>query len=103
METHWPGTALGDPIEVGALSAVMGPARSSEPQIGAVKSNMAHLEGAAGVVGLLKSVSVLNLGLAPPDLDLQKLNPHVVVDDFKAAFPTEDVVDEKEIMSSGPP
>ena len=56
VETHGTGTALGDPIEVGALCGVLGASTSRmEPAaLGAFKSQMAHSEGAAGMMGLDK-------------------------------------------------
>ena len=53
METHGTGTELGDPIETGALRAALG-SRSFPLLLGAVKSNLGHLEGGAGMAGLLK-------------------------------------------------
>jgi acyl transferase domain-containing protein len=79
VETHGTGTALGDPIEVEALAAVLG-----EPQegmlpcvLGAAKSNFGHLEAAAGVTGLIKAVLALYHEQIPGNLHFQKLNPHI--------------------------
>ena len=79
VETHGTGTALGDPIEVEALAAVLG-----EPQpgalpcvLGAAKSNFGHLEAASGVTGLIKAVLALHHEEIPGNLHFQKLNPHI--------------------------
>jgi len=77
IETHGTGTALGDPIEVGALGAVFGQ-RSVEPLIiGSVKTNIGHLEAAAGIASLIKVVLALQQQEIPPHLHLQQPNPHI--------------------------
>ncbi|MFE7754023.1 SDR family NAD(P)-dependent oxidoreductase [Streptomyces sp. NPDC057429] len=79
VETHGTGTLLGDPIEARALGAVVGRAR--EPGrpllIGSVKSNMGHLEGAAGIVGLIKTALALHHRRIPASLHFQNPNPHI--------------------------
>ena len=68
VETHGTGTALGDPIEFGALKSAYGApeARRHPLVLGAVKSNIGHLEGAAGIAGLIKALLVLRHECAPP-------------------------------------
>merc|ERR1719171_1645952 len=87
------GTPLGDPIEVGALKTVFNAGRSAAAPIvlGAVKSNVGHLEGAAGVAGLIKAVFALRQKTVPANLHYKQLNPHIDVDDFPAIFPTASV------------
>jgi myxalamid-type polyketide synthase MxaB len=76
VEAHGTGTAVGDPIEVGALASVF--AKRSQPLlIGSVKSNVGHLEWAAGVCGLIKVILSLRHGQIPASLHVDKLNPHL--------------------------
>merc|ERR1719171_1413474 len=91
VECHGTGTALGDPIEVGALKAVLSQGRRAEDPVvlGAVKSNIGHLEGAAGVAGLIKAVLALQHRKVPPNLHFTELNPHIDVEGFPCVFPTE--------------
>jgi acyl transferase domain-containing protein len=79
VETHGTGTALGDPIEVEALTEVLGQSRSNGPAcvLGSVKTNIGHLEGAAGIAGLIKTVLCLQHGEIPPHLHFKELNPHI--------------------------
>ncbi len=68
IETHGTGTALGDPIEVGALTAVFSGAREKPLLLGTVKTNIGHLESAAGVAGLIKTIlSLQHEAIPPPD------------------------------------
>ncbi|MDH2426507.1 beta-ketoacyl synthase N-terminal-like domain-containing protein [Sphaerisporangium sp. TRM90804] len=78
IEAHGTGTRLGDPLEAGALSSVYGARRpAGDPcLIGSVKSNIGHLEGAAGIAGVIKAVLALDRGEIPPTV-LTTLNPAV--------------------------
>ncbi|MEE8526588.1 MAG: SDR family NAD(P)-dependent oxidoreductase, partial [Thermoanaerobaculia bacterium] len=79
VEAHGTGTELGDPIEIGALAAVLGAGRSEDRPliVGTVKTNIGHLESAAGVAGVIKVVLALQHGEIPPHLHLRELNPHI--------------------------
>lgn len=90
IEAHGTGTSLGDPIEVNALAAVFGEDRDpARPlQIGSVKTNIGHLEAAAGILGLVKTVLVLQRGEIPPHLHLQELNSHIAWDSIPVVVPT---------------
>lgn len=79
LEAHGTGTALGDPIELGAAWRVLGPGRPpGEPlHVGSVKSNVGHCESAAGAVGVIKTVLALRHGLLPGNLHFDEPNPHV--------------------------
>ncbi|HSM56063.1 MAG TPA: amino acid adenylation domain-containing protein [Candidatus Sulfomarinibacteraceae bacterium] len=79
VEAHGTGTPLGDPIEVQALRAVLeaddeAPARCL---LGSVKTNVGHLEAAAGVAGLIKVVLALQHEEIPPHLHFEELNPYI--------------------------
>lgn len=84
VEAHGTGTALGDPIEAGALGAELGDGRpgSAPLLVGSVKTNLGHLEGAAGVAGLIKVVLALGRGVVPAGLHFREPSPHI---DFAAA------------------
>ncbi len=77
IEAHGTGTRLGDPIEVQALSTVLKSGRAPEHRcaIGSVKTNIGHLEPAAGVAGVVKVALALKHRLLPPSLHLREPNP----------------------------
>ncbi|MDA2893504.1 type I polyketide synthase [Mycolicibacterium sp. BiH015] len=76
IEAHGTGTSLGDPIELDALSAVYGDRKESAPLIlGSVKTNLGHLESAAGVTGFIKTVLSVHHGAIPKQLHFTKLTP----------------------------
>ncbi len=79
VEAHGTGTALGDPIEVQALGAVLGAARPAERPllVGSVKANIGHLEAGAGIAGMAKVVLALKHGTIPPSLHFTQPNPHI--------------------------
>ncbi len=79
VEAHGTGTRLGDPIEVQALAAVLGAGRAAERPllIGSVKTNLGHLEAAAGMAGLLKVIVSLEHREIPAHLHLRLLNPFI--------------------------
>ncbi|MEU1518311.1 SDR family NAD(P)-dependent oxidoreductase [Streptomyces sp. NPDC005811] len=82
VELHGTGTRLGDPIEAAALGEVVGGARTDGTPllVGSVKTNIGHLEGAAGVAGLLKTVLSLSHGRIPASLNYAKPNPAIPLD-----------------------
>jgi phthiocerol/phenolphthiocerol synthesis type-I polyketide synthase A len=79
IEAHGTGTALGDPIELGALSQVFGERDGSAPLVlGSVKTNLGHLESAAGIAGFIKTVLSLHHGYIPRHLHFKQLTPNAV-------------------------
>ncbi len=90
VEAHGTGTALGDPIEAGALAAVFGPGRAADDPlvVGSVKTNLGHLEAAAGIAGLLKVVLALEQGEIPPHLHCATPSPHIPWDEVPLAVAT---------------
>src|SRR6202789_1387580 len=79
IEAHGTGTALGDPIELGALSQVFGERQGSAPLVvGSVKTNLGHLESASGVAGFIKAVLSVRHGFIPPHLNFTTLTPNAV-------------------------
>jgi acyl transferase domain-containing protein/SAM-dependent methyltransferase len=79
IETHGTGTALGDPIEVQALGAVFGPGRdpANPLMLGSVKTNLGHMESAAGIGSLIKVVLALKHAEIPRNLNFSQPNPHI--------------------------
>ncbi|HEX7842597.1 MAG TPA: beta-ketoacyl synthase N-terminal-like domain-containing protein, partial [Kofleriaceae bacterium] len=91
VEAHGTGTSLGDPIEMEALGAAIGEASPDRPAcaVGSVKTNIGHLEAAAGIAGLLKVVLALEHEAIPPILHFRTLNPNISLDGTRFALPTE--------------
>lgn len=77
IEAHGTGTALGDPIELGALTEVFGNRNGSAPLVlGSVKTNLGHLESAAGIAGFIKTVLSVQHGYIPQHLHFTQLTPN---------------------------
>ncbi|HZM78682.1 MAG TPA: polyketide synthase, partial [Candidatus Limnocylindrales bacterium] len=76
IEAHGTGTALGDPIELDALSQVYSERNGAAPLVlGSVKTNLGHLESAAGVAGFIKTVLSVHYGHIPKQLHFKRLTP----------------------------
>ncbi|MGW0776834.1 type I polyketide synthase, partial [Streptomyces sp. NPDC002835] len=84
VELHGTGTALGDPIEASALGAVLGtaPGRRLPLTVGSAKTNVGHLEGAAGMVGLLKTALSLHRRQIPASLHYETPSPRIPLDEL---------------------
>ncbi|WP_437729163.1 amino acid adenylation domain-containing protein [Sorangium sp. So ce861] len=89
VELHGTGTRLGDPIEYQSVAAVFRGRPADDPlALGSVKTNIGHLEAAAGVAGLIKTVLALEHGMIPPHLHLSAVNPMVDLAAIPAVVPT---------------
>jgi acyl transferase domain-containing protein/NAD(P)-dependent dehydrogenase (short-subunit alcohol dehydrogenase family)/acyl carrier protein len=84
VEAHGTGTALGDPIEVRALAGALGAGRTAADPllIGSVKTNLGHLEAAAGIAGVIKVVLALQHERVPPHLHFHAPSPHIAWADY---------------------
>ncbi|MCA0456387.1 MAG: type I polyketide synthase [Chloroflexi bacterium] len=91
VEAHGTGTPLGDPIEVRALAAVLCKDRPKDNplMLGSVKTNIGHLESAAGIASFIKTVLALHHKEVPPHLHLDGLNPHIDWENLSIDIPTE--------------
>ena len=90
VEAHGTGTAVGDPIEATALANALCPNRpTTQPlPIGSVKTNLGHLETAAGIVGLIKGLLVLKHRQIPASLHFTTPNEHIDLEALKLRIPT---------------
>jgi acyl transferase domain-containing protein len=79
VECHGTGTKAGDPIEAAAVHEVFGQGRTARQPlyIGSVKSNIGHLEGASGIVSVIKTAMMLENDFILPNCDFQKPNPSI--------------------------
>jgi acyl transferase domain-containing protein/acyl carrier protein len=91
IEAHGTGTSLGDPIEVEAIGAVFGESHSQESPllIGSLKTNMGHLEAAAGIAGLIKVILQLQYQEIVPHLHLKQPNPYINWNEIPINVPTQ--------------
>jgi acyl transferase domain-containing protein/acyl carrier protein len=91
VEAHGTGTAVGDPIEAEALAEALGSNRPPEQPlyVGAVKTNIGHLETASGIAGLIKVVLALQHREIPANLHFNQLNPRIHWDGLPLRIPTE--------------
>ncbi|WP_370949356.1 SDR family NAD(P)-dependent oxidoreductase [Amycolatopsis sp. cg5] len=91
VELHGTGTKVGDPIEAAALGAVHGAARAEDEPlpVGSVKTNLGHLEAAAGIAGLLKAVLAIQHQEIPASLNFENPNPEIPLDALRLRVCTE--------------
>ncbi len=91
IETHGTGTSLGDPIELEALSAVLGAPRldGSACALGALKTNVGHLEAASGVASVIKVVLSMQHQAIPRNLHFRNVNPRISLEGTPFVLPTE--------------
>ncbi|SFW75659.1 type I polyketide synthase [Amycolatopsis australiensis] len=83
VELHGTGTKVGDPVEAAALGEVFAAVRDEPLPVGSVKTNIGHLEGAAGIAGLLKAVLAVRHGLLPASLNFATPNPAIPLAELK--------------------
>ena len=91
VETHGTGTTLGDPIEVEALRSVYDVAGGEPCALGAVKTNLGHLESGAGIAGFLKVVLALENDSIPRNLHYERLNPSIDLANSRFCLPSENI------------
>ena len=89
VEAHGTGTELGDPLEARALGAVFARDRSAPLIVGSVKTNIGHLEGAAGAISLIKTILSLQHGIIPAHLHFRTPSPHITWDDVRLRVPAQ--------------
>ncbi|MFF3657284.1 type I polyketide synthase, partial [Streptomyces olivochromogenes] len=91
VELHGTGTPVGDPVEAAALGAVLGRARrpGSPLPVGSVKTNIGHLEGAAGIAGLIKALLCLREGTLVPSLNFRTANPAIPLEELNLTVNTD--------------
>ncbi len=88
-EAHGTGTKLGDPIEIEALARTLGEGRAGDAplRVGAVKSNIGHLEAAAGIAGLVKAALVVERGVIPPTLHQERPSSAIAWEEVMVTVP----------------
>lgn len=91
LEAHGTGTELGDPLEMQAAVAALAKGRSEENRllVGSVKTNIGHLEAAAGMAGLIKVLLAMQNQMIPPQLNFEQPNPHIPWDQIPVDIVTE--------------
>ncbi|WP_394831345.1 SDR family NAD(P)-dependent oxidoreductase [Pendulispora rubella] len=89
VEAHGTGTPLGDPIEARALSAVLCQDRAADAplRVGSVKTNIGHLEGAAGIAGFIKAALSIHQGFIPSSLHFESPNPNIAFEEWRLRVP----------------
>ncbi|KAK1580580.1 fatty acid synthase S-acetyltransferase [Colletotrichum navitas] len=90
VEAHGTGTKVGDPAELEAISKALGTTTGKQHLlVGSVKTNIGHLEAAAGIAGLIKAVLMLEKAQIPPTIGIKHLNPRIKWDEWKMTVPEE--------------
>lgn len=90
FECHGTGTKVGDPNETRAVGHVFGTqSRKEDLIIGSIKSNVGHLEGAAGLAGMIKAVLAIENARIPPQMHFDNPNPDIKFEEWRLKVPTE--------------
>ncbi|MGC2398145.1 MAG: type I polyketide synthase [Acidobacteriaceae bacterium] len=98
VETHGTGTPLGDPLEIGALAGAMAEGRDGKPLVlGSLKTNVGHMEAAAGVASVIKVALALHHGELPPNRGFTRWNPRIP----EVPFPIEALTEVKAWPANG--
>lgn len=104
VEAHGTGTKAGDPVELTALNNVLQEGRGKDNKVfvGSVKTNIGHLEAAAGIAGIIKSSLVLNKRQVPPHLHFKKANPKIDFENISLKVPLklEDFSETEKLLAS---
>ena len=89
VEAHGTGTPVGDPVEATAIGRVFGRARRNGRVclIGSVKTNIGHLESAAGIAGVIKAALCVQRGAIPPNLHFEAPNPNIPFEQLRLRVP----------------
>ncbi|KAM7213201.1 hypothetical protein V8F06_011416 [Rhypophila decipiens] len=90
VEAHGTGTKVGDPIETEAIYSTIGQPSLNRKKlyVGSLKPNIGHLEAAAGVASIIKGVLSLERGLIPPNINFDKPNPKIPLNEWNMVVPT---------------
>ncbi|KAF9887261.1 hypothetical protein FE257_010389 [Aspergillus nanangensis] len=89
IESHGTGTQAGDFVETSAISQAFKTKERDLPlYIGALKTNIGHLEGGSGIAGLIKTIRILETGVIPPNVNFEKPNPKISFDEWRLSLPT---------------
>ena len=91
FEAHGTGTPVGDPLELSAVGATLGTGQRQGGQplyVGSVKTNIGHLEGCAGLAGLMKTIHCLENGVIVPSINYENPNPRLRLDEWGLKVPT---------------
>ncbi|KAL4862617.1 hypothetical protein BDV12DRAFT_178594 [Aspergillus spectabilis] len=91
FEAHGTGTAIGDPLELGAVAKAISTARAEDNPlyVGSVKSNIGHLEGAAGLAGVIKCILMLERGEILPNIHFDRPSKRIPFEKWRISVPTE--------------
>ncbi|MBW7937033.1 MAG: type I polyketide synthase, partial [Flavobacteriales bacterium] len=104
VEAHGTGTKAGDPVEITALNNVLSDGRKKDDKVfvGSVKTNIGHLEAAAGIAGIIKSALLVNKRLVPPHLHFKKANPNINFEtlSLKVALKPEPFAESEKLLAS---
>lgn len=89
-EAHGTGTPVGDPIECEAITRALESEHRGKPlYIGTLKPNIGHIEAGCGIAAIIKAIYVMENGIIPPNVNLEKVNPNIPAEKWNVRFPTQ--------------